>query len=484
MLLSACQKTNASSNTIYSSSDVISSTDNPSSKQQDSVTKLAVIAMNDVHGNVMDSSSGLGLSKTTTLINSLTKNKNPILLSQGDMWQGSTESNYTKGNLVTEWMNYMDFTAMTLGNHEFDWGQDVIKENVALANFPFLGINVLRNSDNQRVDYATPSVVKNIGDLKIGVIGAIGNCYSSISASLVTDIHFAIGDELTTLIKNEATRLRNEEDCDLIFYTAHGSLERDDKGKDSYDISLSKDHYVDLVLEGHTHQQYAYQDDGNVYHVQCQGNNGTINCIDIDYDLINKSYTITNVKYYRTGDYTNLADDAGALAIIDSYKEQYNWAYQKIGYNSAYRSSSYLKQLVANLYLEKGLEKWGNDYDITLGGGYLNTRSPYSLARGDVTYSDINALFPFDNEIVLCSVSGNKLDNQFVHSTNENYFIALSAYGQTIQDEIKPLDTYYLITDTYSSDYSYNGLTVIDTYKPQTYARDLLADYIKSGGLN
>lgn len=45
-----------------------------------------------------------------------------LLLLTGDMWQGSSESHLTRGFIITEWMNDLDFTAMTVGGHEFDWG--------------------------------------------------------------------------------------------------------------------------------------------------------------------------------------------------------------------------------------------------------------------------------------------------------------------------------------------------------------------------
>ena len=145
-----------------------------------------IFAFNDTHGNVKDTKEeGLGLSKTATALKELSQNKNSIFISQGDMWQGSVESNYTKGKLVTEWMNEMNFVSMTVGNHEYDWGSQVIKDNIEIANFPMLGINVLDRYSNQRVDYLEPSVTFMRGEAKIGVIGAIGNCISSISSSKV-----------------------------------------------------------------------------------------------------------------------------------------------------------------------------------------------------------------------------------------------------------------------------------------------------------
>ena len=66
------------------------------------------------------------------------------------------------------------------------WGEETIIKNRELANFPTLGINVYSKETKQRVNYLDASTIIEKGGIKIGIIGAIGNCYSSISASKVT----------------------------------------------------------------------------------------------------------------------------------------------------------------------------------------------------------------------------------------------------------------------------------------------------------
>lgn len=463
-----------------SSSSVISSSVN--NNRPESV-KLDIFAFNDTHGVVKDTQGkGIGISKMTTFIKEKTQNKNSIIISQGDMWQGSIESNYTRGNLVTEWMNQLNFVSMTVGNHEYDWGKEYIIQNQQLANFPTLGINVLNKTTNTRVDYLSPSVTFTRGEAKIGVIGAIGNCLSSISGSKVQDIYFAKGDALSRLVKQESQRLKNEEHCDFIIYSIHGAGDRDEG--DSYDISLSNDHYVDLVLEGHTHQGYSYKDDGNVYHIQNYGYNQTVSQISVDLNLKNSTYIVEEPISYDTsysGPYSTLASDAETEALFTKYHDKYDFAYQELGKIDSFKNANVIRQKVADLYLEKGAAKWGNQYNVILGGGFLSCRGS-GLDAGSVTYAQLDDLLPFDNDIVLCSVSGYNLKNsQFVTGAS-NYFVTWSEYGTSIKDSLDDTATYYLVTDTYSSDYTYNHLTVIDTLAKEKYARDLLADFIKAGG--
>ena len=176
---------------------------------------------NDLHGKFCDTSKQPGVDELGTYFEKMSATDDyTVIMSSGDMWQGTAESNLTQGKILTEWMNELGFVAMTLGNHEFDWGQEAIRNNLAVAEFPFLAINIYDVKTNTLVDYATPSIMIERGDIQIGIIGAIGDCYSSISSDMVEGITFKVGNELTNLVKAEADKLRAE-GADLIVYSLH-----------------------------------------------------------------------------------------------------------------------------------------------------------------------------------------------------------------------------------------------------------------------
>ena len=109
--------------------------------------------VNDLHGKIADDDANThpGVDELSTFFKNARKSDiNVILLSAGDMWQGTSESNLTQGLLATDWMNNMGFAAMTLGNHEFDWGEAPIEENFNLAQFPFLAINIYDRETKSR----------------------------------------------------------------------------------------------------------------------------------------------------------------------------------------------------------------------------------------------------------------------------------------------------------------------------------------------
>ncbi|MBQ7948906.1 MAG: hypothetical protein IJ284_04000, partial [Clostridia bacterium] len=120
---------------------------------------------------------------------------------------------------------------------------------------------------------------------------------------------------------------------------------------------------------------------------------------------------------------------------------------------------------------------------IVLGGGFLQARSPYYVYGGDVFYGDLISVLPFDNPLVLCSIKGSDLQSKFF-AGKKNYYIAYGTYGASIQKNIQPDKTYYLVTDRFTSLYAWNRLTEIEIYDETTFARDLLADFIEGGGWN
>lgn len=450
------------------------------------VTTFDFYAINDLHGKLVTSSSIVGVEGLTTYLKqSAALDDNPIFLSSGDMWQGGAESNLTKGLIVTDWMNEMGFASMTLGNHEFDWGEDYIEENADLAKFPFLAINIYEKSTNKPVDYCESSILVECNGLQVGIIGAIGDCYSSISAEKSQDIYFKSGSDLTALVKAESQRLR-ESGADLIVYSLHDGYGQSTSSiSDSamsayYDVSLSEN-YVDLVFEGHSHKGYTVRDSKNVYHLQNNGDNGGISHAEIEYNFANGDYTVTEAGQVASSKYRDLSPAPIVSELVEKYKDTIQKADEVVGQNKYTRNSSEILSTVARLYYEAGYARWGDKYDIVLGGGFMSVRSPYKLYAGTVKYGALQEVLPFDNELVLCSIKGRELSSKFINTTNDNYYIYCGAYGDGIKNNINYNATYYLITDSYSAYYAPNKLTVIEKYDSKTFARDLLANYIKAG---
>lgn len=447
--------------------------------------------VNDLHGKIADGENHPGVDELSTYLNNAKEQEeHTILLSSGDMWQGSSESNMTQGALPTDWMNDMGFAAMTLGNHEYDWGEEPIKKNAELAEFPFLAINIYNRATNEQVDYCQSSTIVDLGEMQIGIVGAMGDCYSSIAADKTENVYFKVGQELTDLVKAECDNLRTQ-GADYIVYVIHDgygqslssavSNVKSSQLRSYYDVALS-DGYVDLVFEGHTHQRYILKDIHGVYHLQNKGDNKGISHVTVSYNLATKESTVKKSDLVVTGKYANLEDDPIVAELMAKYNDMIAPALEVVGTNAVVRQSNEMRQLIADLYYETGIKAWGDKYDIALGGGFISVRSPWTLSAGEVTYGMIQSLFPFDNDLVLCSIKGKDLKSRFFETDHDSYFIAYGDYGAQIKNNIDPNGTYYVVVDTYSASYAPNNLTVVEEYEKGVYARDLIAEFMKQGG--
>ena len=244
-----------------------------------------------------------------------------------------------------------------------------------------------------------------------------------------------------------------------------------------YDTSLSNG-YVDLVFEGHTHQNYILEDEYGVYHLQGGGENRYVSRADVSYNTVTAKYTvkpsIVGQSIYAN---SNLKDDPVVEEIFSKYFPDSNPYTTVLGRNASQKNGTAICDAVAKLYYEKGIAEWGSQYNIVLGGGFLRTRSPYYVYAGNVTYADLFSVLPFDNDIVLGKIQGRYLKSQFLETSNSDYHV----YGNISSSAVSDYTYYYIVVDSYSSTYKYNRITEVARLKG-TYARDLLAEFVSAGG--
>ena len=219
-----------------------------------------------------------------------------------------------------------------------------------------------------------------------------------------------------------------------------------------------------------------------MYHLQNGGENKGISHVEIKINSVNNNSTVTEAEFISSSVYSGLDDDTIVNDLLEKYSDDIEKANIVLGANARKRTSNEIKQLVSELYLKYGSERWADKYSIVLGGGFISTRSPYDIDAGEVRYRDVQSVLPFDNTLVLCSIQGRYLISQFLETDNKNYYITLSEYGEDIKNDIDPNATYYIVTDTYSSQYAPNHLSVIEEYDNDIFARDLVAEYVKNGG--
>ena len=141
---------------------------------------LTILHVNDTHGHIIpyvdksvDPGQPVGGAEYLAKMIERQRDANPdgtILLSAGDMFQGTPVSNLFHGKPVIEIMNYLHYDAMALGNHEFDWGQDVLHSMISSASFPVVSANIFERG-GKNIRGVKPYVILKKKDVRIAVIG-------------------------------------------------------------------------------------------------------------------------------------------------------------------------------------------------------------------------------------------------------------------------------------------------------------------------
>jgi 5'-nucleotidase len=174
--------------------------------------------------------------------------QNVILLNGGDNFQGSLFYTTYKGKAEAEFLNQMKFDAMTVGNHEFDDGEDALAPFLDVIQFPVLSANVKASAAAKVGDRIKPSIVLEIGGQKIGIVGAVTTETPEIASP---GPNITIEDDVRT-ITAEVEKLKAEGVNKIIALT-HVGYPRDKE-------MIAKIPGVDVVVGGHTHSLLSNTD--------------------------------------------------------------------------------------------------------------------------------------------------------------------------------------------------------------------------------
>ena len=115
----------------------------PVKEEQDTV----ILHTNDVHGRIVEEKGVIGDAKLATVIEQerAKTNQTTLVVDAGDAFQGLPISNSSKGEARAKILNEMNYDAMAVGNHEFDFGLDEAKKYKEILKFPLLSANTYVN---------------------------------------------------------------------------------------------------------------------------------------------------------------------------------------------------------------------------------------------------------------------------------------------------------------------------------------------------
>lgn len=198
-----------------------------------------------------------------------------LLVDCGDISQGTPYYNLFRGDAEIAAMNAIGYDAMTIGNHEFDFGVENMARIFSKAKFPIVCANYGFEGTPLEGIVKPYTVVERKG-VRIGIFGLSPKMAGLVQAGKCEGVTFSNPIETA---QRMVDILRGQEGCDVVVCLSHLGLKGMLKGDDDEPL-MAKTHGIDVVFGGHTHtlmpapKSYLNDQGGNVYLFH-SGNRGT-----------------------------------------------------------------------------------------------------------------------------------------------------------------------------------------------------------------
>ncbi|MDW2065480.1 2',3'-cyclic-nucleotide 2'-phosphodiesterase [Vibrio sp. 1579] len=259
--------------------------------------KLRIIETTDIHTNVMDydyykdqPSQQIGLSRAATIVKQAkSETENTVLVDNGDLIQGSPMGDYmaAKGinageiHPVYKAMNQLDYDVGNIGNHEFNYGLEFLKNSIDGANFPYVSANVFDKKTGEH--YFKPYLIKThtfkdtdgqSHEIKVGYIGFVPPQIMVWDKKNLEGKVFA--EDITETAKKLVPQMKKE-GADVIVAIPHSGISTDPYklGAENSVYYLTEVEGIDAIAFGHSHAVFPGKDFANLPGVDID--KGTIN---------------------------------------------------------------------------------------------------------------------------------------------------------------------------------------------------------------
>ncbi|MGL5355640.1 MAG: bifunctional metallophosphatase/5'-nucleotidase [Cetobacterium sp.] len=401
---------------------------------RDGEYELTLVHVNDVHGRAKEGKSdGVGLARVRTITKALEQDKNSgkvLLIDAGDTMHGTTFATLTKGESMVQTLNAAGFDYSTLGNHDFNYGEERLGELLSMQKYKTLAANVTDKTTGKPI--AGTYEIKKIDGMKVGFFGlATPETYFKTNPNNVKNIKIA--DPIATA--KSVVAMMKKEGVKFIVVISHlGDDESTAKHLQSVGLAEAVPE-IDIIIDGHSHTELKNKKIVNgVTIVQTGEYSKNVGVVKVDFDkLKNKNsaidYTLYTKEAIMNGD-NPVAEDEKVKAVIDEIsRKQEAITSVKVGETPILLEGDRAfvrtgETNLAQLITDAMVWKTGADVAITNGGGIRASINP-----GEVTVGDVISVLPFGNYVITKEVKGSDLQKA-VENGLRSYPESLGAMAQ------------------------------------------------------
>jgi 5'-nucleotidase len=379
----------------------------PVQDDEPSVT-LTLLHVNDVYQfTPVDFGARGGLARLSTLRKQvLAESPNTLFLMAGDTLGPSVESTFHKGKQMIDAWNALGVDFAVLGNHEFDFGPDVLRERMKESRFIWLGANVMDKRTDRPFGDTPPFVIREVGGVKVGIFGVLLG-KTKYSSKPGPDVYFT-----DTCVKaRELVPQMRKQGAQVIIALTHLFV--------AEDKVLARCAPIDLIIGGHEHVMMQAVSNGTPI-VKMSSEARELGRVTLHVGT--RSGKLKSMDFDALPVTTEVPEDPAFASAMHAYDPLLADLSQPVGNTrvpldaneEANRThETNLASFVADAYRK------ATDADVALiNGGSI--RSDSVLRPGPLTRRDVLAIHPYPGSVVSIEVTGAVLHQALEHGVSRS----------------------------------------------------------------
>ncbi len=388
-----------------------------------------------------------------------------LILSGGDMWTGPAISTLTDGESMVHVMNAMGYDAAALGNHEFDFGIDNLKERISEMNFPILAANLKNKKDGKRPEFVLPYTITDVNNVSVGIIGlALIQTPRMTKAENVTAYDFT---DYAQALKEVVPQVKSD-GAELLIVIAHICHE------DMTELApLAAELGISVIGGGHCHELYEDQAAG-VTLIQSGSNLENYVKVEILFDDDADSVVnITTSLHPNNGE----VEDTVITEIISGWRAELDQALSEvIGYAEHVIPEKSAEMV--NMITDSWLYGYPHAQIVLTNRGGIRQ----SIPAGDITIETIHGILPFKNNILELNLSGKEVLDCLNRSVVIAGMTSVGGYQLTDGRILHPDSSYVVLINDFMYTLPNTNFSIYDEdpYDTGTSYRQPLIEWLKS----
>ncbi len=405
--------------------------------------QVVILHTTDLHGHVWpardyDGTEGLGgLLRCATLIEELRDQyPNALLVDAGDLYQGGIESYLSRGQIMNEALAWLKYDAWVLGNHEFDWGIDVLANAVRRSAVPVLAANVgTRPGAMNPLPDVRPYLIRQVDGVRVALVGLTTDYIPHwIRPDLLGDVVF---EDSVDSLRRVLPMVRAERPDIMVLVVHQGYRPFGDSPANQINRIARYFPEFDLIIGGHSHQPVDQVRVNGVLYTQAGYYGIWLGKATLVYDTVARRVIDRSARVIRVGDaYPQHAGLQAALQPqLDEARVRSRQAVGRLGADLTARTRTPGQSGVQQLIARSMAAAVGAD--IVLHGRLADE----SLAAGTVYERDIWRIVPYENTIGVLLLTVREIREileQNVEHIRSGQFLGVYGIHYELHDQAAP----------------------------------------------